>query len=535
LCSKQGGSVDDKQGLPFEILPLHWLQRDFTLPQLYYQFGVARSLLPWSRRNLTLTLYSFLIAILYRRTRWPNLIRATVILRVELLPNAMSITVRSKKLRIAIGAAPILPGRLSIAAKRAGLATATYTYRTLLRPHSDECKPESIWQLLEANNGTKKIVIAGGGATACELGQSLVRLGKGRLEVHLVAPAILPGEDITLGNAAARLLTEDGIKLYLGRRLDDILPDKKARLDDGTLLPPADALVLCLGRKPSLETLRLENANVAWNETLGVLVNPSLRSISAPHVFACGDCSSAACSNPQSRTATHAAWTGYHAAANTKVPLLLRLGSKSTHTTVPRVVFTDPELASVGLSLQNCIKKYGSSGFDRLFVPELNTDRADMESVERQTIGFVEIRATKISGRILGFTGCGPAASELANEMSLAIENGLTVRDVARSLHSYPSHGYLIHRVALALTFKSIWGQLEACGPVGGLLANFGRLLSKMSSSVRAVVGRRRRKLLREWEAEGAGESILVNELPEGNRYCEDSVLAKGNFGWCHF
>jgi hypothetical protein len=173
----------------------------------------------------------------------------------------------------------------------------------------------------------------------------------------------------------------------------------------------------------------------------------------------------------------------------------------------------ESSIAIQSLHLQACL--FRSSGFDRLFVPELNTDHADMESVERQ-----------IDGRILGFTGCSPAASELANEMSLAIEKGPTVRDVARSLHSYPSHGYLMHRVALALPFKSIWGQLEACGPVGGFLANFGRLLSKISSSVRAIVGRRRRKLLLEWEAEGVGETVLVNGLPEGYRYCEDSVLA---------
>lgn len=443
--------------------------------------------------------------------------------------NATSVMARSKKFLIATGAAPIVPDPLKTAAAIAKLPI--YTYRTLLGPIYDNEDPKSIWNFLEGNS-TKSVVIAGGGATACEIGQSLARLGQGRLEIHLVAPTLLPGEDVTMADAAAQLLTKDGVKLYLGRRLDNILPDRSSRLSDGTLLSPSDALILCLGRNPApaLETLRLENANVAWNETTGVLVKSNLRSVSAPQIFACGDCSSAASSKPQSRTATHAAWTGYHAAMNTKVPLLLRLGSKSIHSTVPRVVYTDPELASVGLSYQDCISKYGRSGFDRLFVPEENTDRADMECVELSTLGFVEIRATKIDGKILGFTGCGPAASELCNEMSLAIENGLSVRDVARSLHSYPSHGYLVHRVALALSFNTIWGLLEACGVVGGILAKLGRIISKTSRSTKAVGVHRRTKLLRMWEAEGVGEGILVNELPGGYRYFEDSTKAQGTF-----
>ena len=85
-----------------------------------------------------------------------------------------------------------------------------------------------------------------------------------------------------------------------------------------------------------------------------------------------------------------------------------------------------------------------------------------MECRERLTIGFVELRTTKIYGKILGMTACGPSASELANEMSLAIVSGLTARDIAKSLHSYPSHGYLMYRAALALTMSSVWGSLEA-------------------------------------------------------------------------
>jgi pyruvate/2-oxoglutarate dehydrogenase complex dihydrolipoamide dehydrogenase (E3) component len=430
-------------------------------------------------------------------------------------------TVYSKKFLIATGASPVVPEPLEMAAKKAGLPL--YTYRTLFRPLDDdiETQNESIWNLLnsttiEGNNATRHVVIAGGGATACEVGQALKRLGGERLQVSLVAPILLSGEDVTLQNAAAQLLSADGVTLYLNCRLETVLPDRQILLSDNQKLPPVDALVVCVGRKPSsLESLHLDAASVDWDPTLGVIVNPrTLQSTSASNVYACGDCSSAVASKPTSRTAAHGAWTGYHAASNSRLPWLLRLGFlSSTHPTVPRVIYTDPELVMVGLSRRECIEKYGNDGFDRLFVSEKGTDRADMEGMERQTIGFVEIRSTKVDGKILGFTGCGPAAAELNNEMSVAIVNGLTVRDIARSLHSYPSHGYLIYRVALALTLRNVWGLLEACGPVGGILANIGRLGSK---ALRAPLSVSRRggkhSRLRDWEAQGEQSSSIAHQ-----------------------
>jgi pyruvate/2-oxoglutarate dehydrogenase complex dihydrolipoamide dehydrogenase (E3) component len=441
----------------------------------------------------------------------------------RVLPFGKNVTIHSKQFLIATGASPVVPVHLEEAAQRAGLLT--YTYRTLLRPSESETAPESIWHPLHESSERRRIVVVGGGATACELGQTLARLGGNHTILHLVAPALLHNEDITLQNAAVQLLAQDGVKLHLRNRVEDILVNKQVRLSDGTLLPPADAIVFCVGRKPtSLGTLRLENANIDWSEDLGVTTNKNLRSTTAPHVFACGDCCSAVASKPTSRTATQGAWTGYHAATNAKVPAILRVGSQSCHPIVPRVVYTDPELSSVGMSLEECTRKYGSDGFDRLAVSESQTDRADMDSKLRNTIGFVEIRAAKVTGKILGFTGCGPVASELANEMSLAIQNGLTALDVTRSLHSYPSHGYLMHRVALALAFSNMWGQIEALGHIGRVVATAGRLVNRVYTPLRLMKKRRELTLLREWEANGVREGILCPEDFGREEYPETEI-----------
>jgi hypothetical protein len=306
----------------------------------------------------------------------------------------------------------------------------------------------------------------------------------------------------------------------LGERVQDILPDRSIRLSDGRVLPPFDAVLVCIGRSPgaNLESLHLDQAGIAWDHNKGVLVtSSSLQSLTARNVYAAGDCSSAV--TDRSRTASHAAWSGFHAVRNTVVPWILRVGSRSVHPTVPRVIYTDPELACVGLTKSECIARYGSDGFNSLYVPEEGSDRADMERRERDTDAtFVELRATK-SGRILGCTACGPAAAELANSMGMAITNRLSVRDVAQSIHSYPSHGYLLHRIALSMALSNIRGLLSTCGPVGGAVGDLGGIVGSTTGLLRSVVRlpmqRRKMKERREWEALGASKALYL--LPDAS------------------
>ena len=351
--------------------------------------------------------------------------------------------------------------------------------------------------------------------------------------IYIVAPQLLKGEDTALQQAAYNILdNERGIDLtYLGYRVDQCCWTSLSTKDDikettrsvelvkagqiltgsnssntrtgteatttTTYIQNVDAIVLATGRQPGLDlaSLQLDNAQVEWNTTHGVFVKPStLQSTTQPHIYACGDCaypvgdgrtaiSNKETSRMRKMTATHAAWTGYHAVSNALLPKWLTFGSKAIHDVVPRVIYTDPELVSVGMSEQECIEKYGERGFQQLHVSENGTDRSDIDSLERPTpknsIGFVELRATLVDGRVVGFTACGPTASELANQMSVVITNKLTVRQIAKSLHSYPSYGYLLHRVALSMALNDMWGSLEACGPVGSCLAKVGRLVTK--------------------------------------------------------
>lgn len=321
-----------------------------------------------------------------------------------------------------------------------------------------------------------------------------------------------------------KILSADGCGLHVGRRAVDVVVDGegeegKARLkmdDDSTL--PVDCIVFCTGRSsaPSLESLHLDAAGVAWTAASGVTVDSHLRSKTARHVLACGDCASAVKS--RDRCAIHAGWTGFNAARNALLPWFLR--SPAVHRHVPRVIYTDPEIASAGMTVSECTRRYGAGGYDGLLVAEGGTDRADVESRERNSdANFVELRADRADGRILGASACGPAAAEIVNEVCLALANRLTVRDMARTLHSYPSHGYLLYRISTALATGTISGLLASCGPFGRFLGVQLRLLARVAKVFKfdwlSWKGQSARNL-RSWQAAGSSNALVLDADEEG-------------------
>jgi pyruvate/2-oxoglutarate dehydrogenase complex dihydrolipoamide dehydrogenase (E3) component len=429
--------------------------------------------------------------------------------------------IRSRRFLVATGASPFIPNNFIRQQQQGSHQLPLYTYRDILLPESSSPAWQQFCQIHNnssslSSSSSGVIIIAGGGPTAVELGQSLARLfiGNNNMTVMIVAPTLLAKEDVALQRAACQILRHDGVRLCLGRKVVGVASSGDAVvLDDGSKLPNAVAMIVCVGRKPTVEGLNLDAADIAWDPDQGILVHPSsLRSCTNPRVFACGDCCSAV--TGKNRKAAHAAWTGYHAIRNMALPRFLWVGSPSVHSSVPSITYSDPELASVGLTRSECLTRFGSDGFLAESVREEGSDRADMEREERFVdAGFVELRVNRRSGRILGLSACGPAAAELANEVGVAIQNGLTVRDLARSIHAYPSHGYLLYRLSLSMALSTMRGFLETLGPVCRLLGRFVGGLSATVSTLhpkRLLPWRRarcRRKRL--WEGEGE-ESVLI-------------------------
>ena len=411
-----------------------------------------------------------------------------------------SVKIRAKKFIICTGAGPKVPPALTQSAKKTGLHLLTY--RTIFRPDGEGIDSDFLWNTRRESSSDKKkrIVIAGGGATACEIAQSLARLNSD-IQITMIAPSILGSEDIAARVAARKILQEEGINIMTGKKVL-----KASRMGQISVLElsdqsqiPLDVLICATGREPgqSLEDLHLENAGVEWTPEEGIIVDNKLKSISRKNVFAAGDCASAI---PRSdRRASHAGWTGYHAVQSALFPRAL-LPSDTIHPYVPRVTFLDPEIASIGMTRSECVREYGANGFKYVKVDEKDTDRADIDSIERSAHGFVELRVS-YSGSILGATICSPASSEIINEIGVALVNKLTVRDIAKSIHVYPSYGYLMHRAALSLAMSDVWGVLDAFGPILKITGKAGRMLqSKL---------RRKKPLqLRKWQAQGEDNEL---------------------------
>ena len=221
--------------------------------------------------------------------------------------------IRAKKFLIATGASPIVPANLKCDAEKTGIPI--FTYRDILSPETNN----SLWEELRRDAASPaSILVVGGGPTALELSQALTRL---KVNITLVAPTLLAAEDVSLQQAACKILRGAGVSLILGKRVVSVNRNKDVMLNDGTRVK-TDVLVVCVGRNPAIASLQLDAASVAWDESSGILVNPSsLRSKTNARVFACGDCCSAVLG--KDRKAAHAAWTGYHAIRNIALPRIL--------------------------------------------------------------------------------------------------------------------------------------------------------------------------------------------------------------------
>ncbi len=279
---------------------------------------------------------------------------------------------------------------------------------------------ESFWELREL---PEELVILGGGAIGCELGQAMARLGS-RVTIVQRGPRILPKEQ----DAAARIvhdaLVADGVTILTGRTAvaasstDDLAGT--LTLDDGQELR-FDRLVAALGRRPETSSLDLAAAGVATDEAGYVRVDAALRTDNR-RILAAGDITGM----PQF---THLAGVNGSVAATNAI---LGLRRKAETRVIPRVTFTSPEVAAVGIEASAADPRR-----HRVFTQQHS--HSDRAITEQATSGFTQIVVEK-SGRIVGGTVVGPRAGETVGELALAVQSKLSTSSVASTIHPYPTY-----------------------------------------------------------------------------------------------
>lgn len=281
-----------------------------------------------------------------------------------------------------------------------------------------------------------RLAVIGGGAIGTEMGQALSRLGS---DVTLIqrAARLLPREDPEISAVLQNAFAAEGIDVMLSANTVSVArdgQDKEIKVEkDGVVQAiRCDEILVAVGRRPTVEALDLPAAGIETG-TRGIVVDDRLRT-NKPHIFAVGDCNG----GPQF---TH--WAEYEARVATR-NALYRGSSKRSMRTIPWVTFTDPEVARVGMTLDQARTATGDDRIHEHVFPYSRLDRAICES---DTVGMIRVVVDK-SDRVLGAHIIGPAAGEALPEWVLAIEHRIPLSKIGSAIHVYPTLGRINRRVA---------------------------------------------------------------------------------------
>jgi dihydrolipoamide dehydrogenase len=285
-----------------------------------------------------------------------------------------------------------------------------------------------------------RLVVIGAGVIGLELGTVWSRLGS-KVVFLEYADRILPGMDSEICSKARRLFERQGLEFRLGARVES------ARVVEGGCVVEVqgapslecDRVLLATGRRARTEGLGLEEMGVRTDERGRILVDQNLAT-SVPGVFALGDCT------PGPMLAHKASEEGMALAE-----FLARGHCHVNYEAIPGIVYTDPELASVGRT-EDELKQQGVA-FRKGEFPFSANGRAKALS---STDGLVKLLADQETDRLLGAHILGPRAGDLIAEVAVAMEFGATSEDLARSCHAHPTLSEALKEAALAVTGSPI-------------------------------------------------------------------------------
>ena len=285
----------------------------------------------------------------------------------------------------------------------------------------------------------KNLVIIGGGVIGLEMGSVFNRIGT-NVTVIEYFDQIAAGMDKEISKTFLRILKKQGINFILNSAVTDIKVERKTAMIDfqvktnsQTETISTDVVLIATGRKAFTEGLGLENINIVTNETGQIIVNENLQT-NYPNIFAIGDVTT----GPMLA----------HKAEDEGIAVAEQLVGQSSHINynlVPAVIYTSPEVASVGkteeqLKQENKDFKIGKFSF-------MGNGRAKVNFLAE---GFVKILADKKSDKILGSHIIGPGAGDIIHEICVAMEFGASAEDLARTCHAHPTVSEAVREAALA-------------------------------------------------------------------------------------
>ena len=336
-------------------------------------------------------------------------------------------------------------GRRRFPAERVVIATGARPWIPRV-PGLDDTQVWTNEEALEAGETPGRLVVAGAGPVGIELAQLFARLGS---RVTLLAPAILPGADRELASALAGHLRAEGLEVVMGARLTGVSPGEGERFAVADVRGEArrvafDRLLAATGRIANTDLLDAQAAGLETAERGFLVVDDRLRT-SRPGIYAAGDCTD----RPQ--FVYVAGRAGTLAAENA-----LGGDRRLDLSAMPAVVFTDPQLAWVGLTDERA-RARGEAVRART----LSMEDVPRALANRDVRGRIKIVAREADGRVLGVHVLSPQAGEVIQTGVLAVKHGLTVDDLAETLFPYLTE---VEGLRLtAQTFRRSVERLSCC------------------------------------------------------------------------
>jgi NAD(P)H dehydrogenase (quinone) len=291
-------------------------------------------------------------------------------------------------------------------------------------------------QLYSLTELPEHLVVVGSGVTGAEFASAYLQLG---CKVTLVSSRdkVLPGNDEDAAELIEEVFTHSGMSLLKGVRANSVVntgSGVEIRLSTGETVSGSHCL-MAVGAIPNTKGLGLEEAGVLLADDGRVIANKVART-SRANVYAVGDCATsiplASVSTMMGRTAV------YHTLGDVASPTRLR--------NVASNVFTSPEIAQVGWSQQEIRDGLVRGEVEQVMLE--SNPRAKMQGINE---GFIKLFASRGSGTVIGGVVVAPKASDLIYPIAVAIENRLTVDQLAKTYTVYPSLSASIAEAASAL------------------------------------------------------------------------------------
>src|SRR5262245_7613042 len=331
-------------------------------------------------------------------------------------------------------------GGEDVSFRSAIIATGSFPLRPPI-PGLDSARCVDSTGLLAQTSVPRRLVVLGGGIIGCEFASIFRRFGS-EVTIIEMLPKLIPAEDDDASKELAKQFKKREIALHLEKQctgVEETGDGLRVHFGDGESVE-ADLMLVSVGRGPLVEGLGLEAIGVEFDPRKGIAADEHRRTTAA-HIYAVGDCAGY-------WQLAHTAFREGEVAAENAMGHDAVVDNRG----VPRPIYTDPEIASVGLTEAEAREQYGDDVATGMF-PWVANARAVMQN---ETVGWVKSIHETRYGELLGIVMVGPHVTDLIEAGVVALDAEATVETVADGMAAHPTLSEAVKEAGLVALGRAI-------------------------------------------------------------------------------